>query len=92
MIKTCVKGHQFNKTSNCPTCPVCEKERKPKYGFLALISAPARRALESKNICTLQQLSKFTEKQILAMHGIGPSSIPVLKAELKKAGLQLRDN
>jgi len=64
-LKTCSKGHQFYKSSDCPTCPICEQERKPKDGFLALISAPARRTLENKDITTLEQLSKFSESEIL---------------------------
>lgn len=91
MIKTCAKGHRFNKTSNCPTCPVCEKGRKPKDGFLSLLAAPARRALESKSITTLQQLSVYSEKEILSLHGIGPSSIPILKNALKSEGLLLKN-
>lgn len=87
MIKTCTRGHHFNKTSNCPVCPICGKERKPKDGFLSLLSAPARRALENKNITTLKRLSAFTKKEVLALHGIGPSSIPVLENELADAGL-----
>lgn len=92
MIKTCVKGHQFNKTSNCPTCPVCEKEHKPSSGFLSLLSAPARRAIENKNITSLEKLSSFTKKEILALHGIGPSSFPALEKELAKARLSFKIN
>ena len=44
--KVCTNGHQFFKSSDCPTCPVCEAERKPKFGLLSLLAAPARRALE----------------------------------------------
>lgn len=87
MIKTCTRGHRFNKTSNCPVCPICEKQRKPKDGFLSLLSAPARRALENKNITTLKKLSAFNKKELLALHGIGPSSIPVLENALADAGL-----
>ncbi len=70
-LKTCSKGHKFYKSSDCPTCPICEQERKPQDGFLALISAPARRALENKGITTLDQLSKFSEREILELHGMG---------------------
>ncbi|HLP10713.1 MAG TPA: hypothetical protein VK177_02215 [Flavobacteriales bacterium] len=86
-LKTCPKGHTFTKTSDCPTCPYCEKARKPKHGFMAKLSAPANRALEAKGIRTLKQLAKYSEKDILALHGIGPSAIPVLKAALKTEGL-----
>ena len=89
-LRTCKKGHQYYKSSDCPTCPVCEKERKPKEGFLSLLSAPARRALENENISTLKQLSKFSEKEILKLHGIGPTAIPILKSALKKEGLSFQ--
>ena len=81
-IRTCAKGHQYNKTSDCPTCPVCENERKPKDGFFSTLSAPARRALENKGIKTLKQLSKFSEEEILSLHGMGPGSIPKLRSAL----------
>lgn len=81
--KTCSKGHVFYKSSDCPVCPICEQENKPSKGFLSLVSAPAKRALEGAGIKTLKQLSKKSKKEILALHGIGPSAIPVLEKELK---------
>jgi hypothetical protein len=90
-LRVCPNGHQYNKTSDCPTCPVCEAERKPKEGFLALLSAPARRALENKRITNLKKLSKFSEKEILQLHGMGPSSIPKLRNALKAVGLNFKN-
>jgi DNA uptake protein ComE-like DNA-binding protein len=90
--RTCKKGHHYYKTSDCPTCPVCEAERKPKTGLLSLLSAPARRALESKNIKTAFDLSNYSKAEILALHGIGASSIPKLIAELEKNGLTFKEN
>lgn len=81
--KICSNGHTFYKTSDCPVCPICEKEKKPTKGFLAMISAPAKRALEEAEIKTLKQLSKKTKSEILALHGVGPSAIPILEKELK---------
>jgi DNA-directed RNA polymerase alpha subunit len=89
-LKTCEKGHQFYKSSDCPTCPICEEERKPTDSFLSHLSAPARRALERENINTLNDLSKFSEKDILALHGMGKSSIPKLQALLTKEGLTFK--
>lgn len=85
--RICKNGHAYYKSSNCPTCPICEAERKPKVGFLSLLSAPARRALENNNISTLLQLSKYSEKEILNFHGLGKTSIPILKNSLKEVGL-----
>lgn len=89
-IRTCSKGHQYYKSSDCPTCPVCEKERKPEDGFLSVIPSPARRALESKGITSLDQLSKYSEFDILKLHGMGPGSIPKLTRELRDAELSFR--
>jgi hypothetical protein len=89
-LRTCSKGHKFYKSSDCPTCPICEKERKPETGFLSFISAPARRALEREGINTLLKLSKYGEKELLELHGIGPGSIHLLKNALKEKGLSFR--
>jgi predicted RecB family nuclease len=91
-LMTCSNGHQYYKSSDCPVCPVCEKERKSKDGFLSVISAPARRALEGKGISTLKQLSKYSEAEILSLHGMGPGSIPKLNNELEMAGLSFQKN
>ena len=47
---------------------ICEQERKPKNGFLTLLSAPARRALENNGIVSLQKLSTYSEREILKFH------------------------
>lgn len=89
-LKTCSKGHTFIKSSDCPTCPICEQERKPKEGFMSLLSAPARRALEGAGIETPKQLAKHTKFSILKLHGMGPASIPVLEKALKENGLSFK--
>jgi hypothetical protein len=85
----CKNGHQFYKSSECPTCPICEAA-KNKHGFFALLSAPARRALVNRGIKTPKQLSAFSEKEILSLHGMGPASIPMLRSALKKEGLNFK--
>ncbi|GED70886.1 hypothetical protein BRE01_45880 [Brevibacillus reuszeri] len=89
--RTCSKGHEYLKSSDCPTCPICEQERKPGSGFLSLLSAPARRALEHNGIITLEQLSTYSEKEILQYHGMGPASLPKLRAVLQEAGLSFKN-
>lgn len=86
-LRVCKNGHQYYKSSDCPTCPVCEEERKPVAGFATLLAAPARRALENAGIKTLQQLAQKSEADILNLHGMGPSSIPKLRDALKAEGL-----
>src|SRR5437764_15298390 len=91
-LRTCSKGHKFYKSSDCPTCPICEQERKPKDNFLSLLVAPARRALERAGVTTLEQLSHFSEDEILQLHGMGPSTIPKLQKALKENGLDFKHN
>lgn len=88
--RTCVNGHQYYKSSDCPTCPVCEELKRPTGGFLSLISAPARRALEAKGIKTLEQLATYSEKELLTLHGIGPTTMPKLKSVLQQKKLRFK--
>lgn len=55
---------------------------------LLKISNPAKRAFASKSISTLKQLSKFTKKEVLKLHGVGPGAIPVLEKALKEKDLK----
>lgn len=90
-LRTCDKGHEYYKSSDCPTCPTCEQERKPESGFLSLLSAPARRALESNGITSLEQLANFSQKEIMKFHGMGPASLPKLRAALEAEGLSFKN-
>jgi hypothetical protein len=54
------------------------------------LSKPAHRALENAGILKLKDLAQWTEKDLVALHGIGPSAIPPLKAALKKIGIQFK--
>ncbi len=91
-IKTCENGHQFSKSSDCPSCPICEQNQKPKEGFMTFLAAPARRALQNNNIYTLDQLTSFSEKQLLNLHGIGKSSLPILKKALFEKGMTFKED
>ena len=86
-LKTCDKGHTYYKSSDCPTCPICAAEAKPESGFLSLLSAPARSALVHAGIFTLTDLSQYSEREILKLHGVGPKSLPTLRVALRDAGL-----
>jgi hypothetical protein len=88
--RTCAQGHTYYKTSDCPVCPICEKDNRPADGFLSILSAPARRALEAQGIKTVRQLSKWSEEALLQLHGIGPSALPKLKQALKQEGLTFK--
>lgn len=88
--RVCPKGHRYKKSSDCPVCPKCEALEKPVSTFLVALAAPARRALESAGIKTLKKLSTFTEEQILSLHGMGKSSLPQLRQQLKANQLDFK--
>jgi predicted RecB family nuclease len=89
-LRICKNGHTYYKSSNCNTCPICERKHKPKIYFLSLLAAPARRALENRGIKTLKQLSKLSVREILDLHGIGKTAIPILRSMLRKEGLSFK--
>ena len=60
--------------------------------FLANLSAPARRALEGKGITSIRELAKYSEKELLGLHGFGPASIPTLRSALEAEGLAFKSS
>jgi hypothetical protein len=51
------------------------------------VSNPARRALEAAGYRRLEQLAGANEKELLALHGMGPKAMGVLKSALAERGL-----
>lgn len=85
--RSCPNGHQYMKSSDCPVCPECEKN---KAGIIPGLSAPARRALEQGGLTTLRKIASQSSAQLLNLHGVGPTAIPKIQAALAKAGLTLQ--
>jgi DNA-directed RNA polymerase alpha subunit len=55
-----------------------------------LLSAPARRALDREGVTTISKLAKYSKDEILALHGFGPSAIPILVKAMKEKGRTFR--
>ncbi len=51
------------------------------------IGRPATRALEAHGITCLEDFSSITEKELAALHGVGPKAIGILHIALKEHGL-----
>ena len=83
-IKKCEEIARF---INCQSSPTLDSENKTESGFLLKLSSPARNALVHEGIDTLHKLSKYTEKEILKIHGIGPASLPTMRTLLEEEGL-----
>lgn len=50
----------------------------------------APRALQAAGIDSLLKVSQHTETQLLAVHGVGPKAIRILRAALADQGLEFR--
>lgn len=64
--------------------------KKSNDEIFAGLGNPAKRALANAGVDSLKKLSSFTEKEVLKWHGLGPSSIPVLKKLLEEKGLSFK--
>jgi hypothetical protein len=57
-------------------------EKQSEGAFPKGISKPALRALASVGATRLDQVTRFTEAELLALHGMGPKAIGIIKAAL----------
>ncbi len=58
---------------------------------LPFIGAPALSALQEIKIKYLEDLTKYTKRELLKLHGVGPKAIRILTEEMKKLNLKFRD-
>lgn len=54
------------------------------------ISAPATRAITGFGITMLEQFNKYTEDEIMQLHGMGPKAMGILKQALKEKELSFK--
>lgn len=51
----------------------------------------APRALAEHGVTRYEQLAALTERELLAIHGVGPKAVRILRAQLRSRGLEFRD-
>lgn len=56
------------------------------------IGRPATGALEHHGVSLLEDVTRLSESELLALHGVGPKAVRVLKSELAQHGLTLAPN
>ncbi len=54
------------------------------------VSRPAQRALINAGFTALEQLAAATERDVAALHGMGPKALEILRNELAARGLSFR--
>ena len=56
------------------------------------IGAPATAAFELAGYTRLEHFTRVREKDALALHGVGPKAIRILRQELADSGLSFADD
>ena len=62
----------------------------PADSDLPWIGQPARQALEVAGVTRLDQLPAWSEKELLALHGVGPKAVRILREALVERGQAFR--
>ena len=57
---------------------------------LPAIGAPATRALENAGVHHVEELAGWSESEVLALHGMGPKAVGILRERLAQMGLAFR--
>ncbi len=55
------------------------------------LGKPALRALHNLGIETLEQLTEYSDKELLALHGFGPKALSILKAVIQDNNLSRKE-
>ena len=62
----------------------------PRDGGFPAISQPALRALRHAGVTRLEELREWREKDLGALHGMGPKGVRLLREALEAGGLGFR--
>ena len=62
-----------------------------RSAFPAGVSGPALRALNVAGVRSMSDLTRWTETDLAALHGMGPKALAVLRSALADAGRTFRD-
>lgn len=63
----------------------------PTGSDLPKTGRPAQQALTEAGIQRLEQLTRFSEKEILRLHGMGPKALGILRQALADRGLSFAE-
>jgi predicted flap endonuclease-1-like 5' DNA nuclease len=58
----------------------------PDGTTLPRIGAPATRALRAQGVWTLEQVQQWREEDLIALHGVGPVAVRLLRDALAERG------
>ena len=55
--------------------------------LLQKLAKPAQRAVQNEGITTIEQLSKYSEKEFSELHGIGKNAMNIIKRIMSENGI-----
>jgi DNA-directed RNA polymerase alpha subunit len=61
-----------------------------RAAFPAGMSGPSLRALANAGIRSMDDVTRWTEADLAALHGMGPKALAVLREELERTGRRFR--
>lgn len=64
---------------------------KPMSDFPPSMGKVAPRELALNGIYTLQQSTQYSEEELLAIHGVGPKAVRIIKEELARKRMRLKN-
>jgi hypothetical protein len=67
-----------------------ESTHPNRAAFPAGVGGPALRALASAGVASMSDLEHWTESELLALHGMGPKALGVLRDALATSGRRFR--
>lgn len=79
------------KRSGCSTGSITLSSKEEAVTALPRIGRPATQALTLVGITTLEAVAERSEPELLALHGVGPKAVRILKAELAVRGMQFAE-
>ncbi len=62
---------------------MAKNKNQKSESSLPKLAAPAQRALASVGIKKLEDLTKFTERELMQLHGMGPNAMSSIRLALK---------
>ena len=63
----------------------------PLQDIKPTIGSPATSALHEIGVTYLEELPKYTKKEILGLHGVGPKAVGILEEKLQEQDLAFRN-
>jgi hypothetical protein len=70
-----------------PAAPYAGAMTSPSDDTIPDLGAPANRAFAAAGITTLTEVSRTSERELLAMHGVGPRAIRILREAMAERGM-----